>query len=71
MSHENSVTFKKDGRWYNRASVGTAKRLLGSKKGYATMGEAVCYAKKRSSNSKVPRRKPSIRTMTPLGKRTK
>ncbi len=61
MAHENSVTFKKGGRWYNRASVGTAKRILGNKKGYATMGEAVAYAKRRSANPLIPKRRPRRR----------
>ena len=62
MPHENSETVKIGNRWFNRATVGTAKRLLGTplqrKKGFATMKEAVAAAEHRSDNFKLPRRKP-------------
>lgn len=62
MGHENSETFKKGGRWYNRATVGTAKRILGSpsqrKNGFATQTLAVSAAKRRSNSFKLPTRKP-------------
>ena len=62
MGHENSETFKKGDRWYNRATVGTAKRLLGNpsqrKAGFATMKEAVSAAKRRSDSTQTLRRKP-------------
>ena len=62
MGHENSETVRIGKRWFNRATVGTAKRRLGSpsqrESGFATMKEAVSAAKKRSADSKPPRRKP-------------
>ena len=62
MGHENSETVREGKRWYNRATVGTAKRRLGSpserKFGFATMKEAVSAAEHRSAHSKPPRRKP-------------
>ena len=50
MSHEKSDTYRrKDGRWYNRDTVGSnAGRTLGNPTGYATMEEAVAAAKGRS-----------------------
>ena len=62
MGHENSETVRIGGRWFNRATVGTAKRRLGSpsqrKAGFATMKDAVAAAKRRSAGFKLPKRKP-------------
>ena len=47
--HEKSETVQKGKRWYNLDTVGLDKgRILGSKKGYATMKEAVSAAERRS-----------------------
>ncbi len=63
MAHENSETFKKGSRWYNRATVGTAKRLLGNpsqrKNGFASEKAAVSAAKQRSDEFKLPKRAPN------------
>ena len=49
MAHEKSETIQKGKRWYNLDTVGLDKgRVLGSKKGYSTMEEAVDAAKRRS-----------------------
>lgn len=58
MGHENSETIKIGKRWFNRATVGSAKRILGSKRGYGTVKEAVAAAKQRSKSSKLPKRNP-------------
>ena len=62
MSHENSETVKIGTRWFNRATVGTAKRRLGTPlqrtSGFATMKDAGSAAKRRSAGFKVPKRKP-------------
>ncbi len=58
MAHENSETVKIGKRWFNRATTGTAKRILGPKGGFSTRQEAVSAAKQRSQNFKLPKRKP-------------
>ncbi len=57
MSHEKSETVKIGKRWFNRDLRG-ARRILGNKKGYATMKEAITAAERRSRDFKLPRRKP-------------
>ncbi len=65
MGHENSETVRIGKRWFNRATVGTAKRRLGSpsqrENGFPTMKAAEAAAKHRSDESKLPRRKPQAR----------
>jgi len=53
MAHEKSITkpaLTREGiRWFNYDTVGpNAGTILGSKSGYATVGEAVAAAKRRS-----------------------
>jgi hypothetical protein len=65
MSHEMSETIKgKDGRWYNVDTVGKDKgRVLGNKKGYSTVKEAVDAAKKRSKSFDKHKHKHSPKTL--------
>jgi len=47
--HEQSITVRKDGKWYVQDNVGKNKGAkLGKQTGYASEKEATAYAKKRS-----------------------
>ncbi len=70
MSHEQSETVKINRRWYNLDTVGADKgRILGNKKGFATVKGAVAAAKKRSRLYEVPKK--TTRHQIKLGERPK
>ena len=49
MSHENSITVERDGRFYVLDNSGDDKgKVLGPKNGFSTKASANAYARKRS-----------------------
>jgi hypothetical protein len=49
VSHENSITVERDGRFYVLDNSGSDKgKVLGPKRGFSSLSEANDYAKKRS-----------------------
>ena len=69
MGHENSITVKRGGRWFNLDNSGVNKGgVLGSKRGFATQKNAVAAAKGRSARGAGPGTKRARGEKKRLGK---